>query len=707
MNHTSEPTTGPSRYSTAHRMVLLFFFIVGFLIYSNTFDAPIHYDDSHVFANRNFENVLGEAAFSTTRYIGDLTFAFNKWLSGPEVFSYHMVNVLIHVCTAFWVYLLLFHILFFPGNRQAFHSPSSKQAPKFALPPGKDLYFWPAFFGGMIFLVHPLATQGVTYITQRYASLATLFYLASIVFYLKARGITWHWQHERHKMDLQHPFFRPRHLCWYSLSVVMAVLAMYTKEQSLTLPVILLLIEFFLVQPNLDNAGRRGLYLLPLLATGLIIPYHHLTFFRLPSAPGEAARILPSWGQDNLTRSTYFLSQLGVIWNIYLKLLVFPQGQSIEHDFLVSHSLLHPVTLGAFLGLLSLAILALATSRKYPLVGFSFIWFCVTISVTSSIIPNSIFVAEHRVYLPMVGLSFLVAGLYRYTRRPRLFWSMAIPVVLLFSILTLMRNFVWKDGVTLWGDALQNTQKFSRAYNNYAAALANAGRLDEAVAAYKKVLAMPNETFKRSNAEKLLALHNLPAVYADKSMHEEALSGYQALIYLYGEDTEKGPFSLATVYFNMGNLFADVKEYEKAVDLYQKGLEITPPRNKRLMSHALTNVGWVLSLLERYEKAEIALQRAVACNPRAAKAYLHLGNLYSRYPARRAEAVAYYKHYLELEPNPPYRQELLERIRELETDLHQRMISGGSRGDAHAQMRPMTLGLSNPGTTTLDDYEPP
>jgi tetratricopeptide (TPR) repeat protein len=565
MTHNDELTSEKKRYVATHRMVVLFFLIVGFTIYANTFDVPTHYDDYQVFAYRDFDNFLQKYAFSSTRFIADLTFAFNKWLSGPGVFSYHVVNLLIHVCTAFLVYQLLFQILSFRRSRDLLQSPPSPELCRFSLPPLSDLYFWPSFFGGLIFLIHPLSTQAVTYLTQRYTSLATLFYVASIVAYLQARSFAWHWQPERHRIGVNHPFFKLRHLSWYSLAVVTAVLAMYTKEMSLTLPVMLLLVEFFFVQPNLDDAAIRILYLFPLLATGLIIPYYHLPLLHPASEPSGVRAILPSWGQEYLTRSTYLLSQFGVIWNIYVRLLVFPHGQSIEHDFFVSDSLFHPTTLGAFLGLLSLALLALATVRKYPLIAFGVLWFFVTISVTSSIIPNVIFVAEHRVYLPMIGLSFLTASVYKYSKNPRLFCSVAIPIALVLSALTFVRNFAWKDDLTLWGEALKKAPELDRPYNLYAMALHKVGRLDEATAMYKKVISTPPDPFKRTEVDKLLAWHNLPSVYTDRYMYEDAHRSYRELIDMYGDHTKIGYFSLATVYFNLGGLYAKEKKFEKAL----------------------------------------------------------------------------------------------------------------------------------------------
>ena len=213
MNHNSELQIGEGQYSTAHRIVFLLFLIVGFLIYSNTFDVPPLYDDYHIFVNRNFDNLLKGAFFANTRLVADLTFAFNQWLSGPEVFSYHMVNLIIHIGTAFLVYQLLFQILSFCGDRNASQHSSSNGTTKNAFPRLDDLHFWPAFFGGLLFLIHPLATQSVTYITQRYTSLATLFYTASIVFFLKARRITSDRQQQSDMSDSKLPFFEPNHLC--------------------------------------------------------------------------------------------------------------------------------------------------------------------------------------------------------------------------------------------------------------------------------------------------------------------------------------------------------------------------------------------------------------------------------------------------------------------------------------------------------------
>ena len=166
-------------------------------------------------------------------------------------------------------------------------------------------------------------------------------------------------------------------------------------------------------------------------------------------------------------------------------------GAEHKHDFFVSDGLFHTTTLVAFLGLLSLLVTATLTIKNYRLLGFGILWLFITISVTSSIITNTILVAEHRVYLPMIGLTFVIVGMCRYLKRPRIFWSLAIPIILILSVLTFMRNQVWKDDLTLWAHALEKSPNMSRPYVNYARALHGLGRLEKTIALYEKSLTMP------------------------------------------------------------------------------------------------------------------------------------------------------------------------------------------------------------------------
>ena len=501
MNHNSEFQICKSQYSTAHRIVFLFFLIAGLAIYSNTFDVPPQYDDGGVFAHQSIDDMLDRCKLSNWRVIAQVTFTFNHWLSGTDVWSYHIFNLIVHVCTAFLVYQLLFQIMLLTDRAEKVPACGcSNDLSSPTLPPSSDTIFWASFLGALFFLVHPLTTQAVTYIARRYNSLAALFYVASVVCYLKARYIVWMRQGESSAVPFVDIFFNLRHLCWYSLSFGAAVLAMLTKEISITLPVVLVLIEFLLVQCDLKDVRRRVIYLLPLLATIFIIPYYHLVVHSDYLERTARKKFLPIGAEEKyLSRRVYFFSQLGIIWSIYLRLLVLPLGQNVEHDFFVSDGLCHPTTLGAFIGLICLLSIAALIVKRHRLLAFGIFWFIVTISVSSSIFTSKILVAEHRVYLPMVGLAFVIAGIYRYIKRPRRFWVVIVPIMLILSTLTFMRNSLWKDKLTLWGDALKKSPGMGRPHNNYAAALHKAGRLDEAIAICEKVLAMPDKPYKMSD----------------------------------------------------------------------------------------------------------------------------------------------------------------------------------------------------------------
>ena len=94
------------------RAAFLIFLMVGFLVYSNTFSVPFHFDDAHVVSELSFEEMLETCRQGGARILAHLTFLLNYWLHGRQVFGYHLFNLLVHIATAFFVYLFLFQVLF-------------------------------------------------------------------------------------------------------------------------------------------------------------------------------------------------------------------------------------------------------------------------------------------------------------------------------------------------------------------------------------------------------------------------------------------------------------------------------------------------------------------------------------------------------------------------------------------------------------------
>ncbi|RMG70210.1 MAG: tetratricopeptide repeat protein, partial [Nitrospirae bacterium] len=192
----------------------LLIIIIGLIAYSNSYHCSFHFDDRLSIQDNpiikdldNLNPLNNPSILKNTRYIGLLSFALNYRLHGLDVVGFHLLNNLIHLGNALLIYLIVLLLFKTPPLLKSSFSPLSQSI---------------ALCVSLLFVTHPIQTQAVTYIAQRYASLATLFYLSSLFFYLKAR--------------LRREFRGRLHWGYYALSVLSSVLAMKTKEISFTLP---------------------------------------------------------------------------------------------------------------------------------------------------------------------------------------------------------------------------------------------------------------------------------------------------------------------------------------------------------------------------------------------------------------------------------------------------------------------------------------
>lgn len=257
-----------------------------------------------------------------------------------------------------------------------------------------------ALFSALLFVVHPLQTQAVTYVVQRYTSLATLFYLLSIFMYAKWRAASAGSETAVSKTELA-PGLNARRIIFYAAAVAAALLAMGAKEIAFTLPAILVLWEFSFYK---GAVKKRLLYLLPFILAPVLIPLSLISSnSSLFTAEGETA---PPAALD------YLFTQFRVLVT-YLRLLVFPVGQNLDYDYPLYHSF---ADLNVFLSFISLLLMvALGAfffyrSRKKSsaaplmLIAFGIFWFFIASSVESSVISIADVIFEHRIYLPSVGI---------------------------------------------------------------------------------------------------------------------------------------------------------------------------------------------------------------------------------------------------------------------------------------------------------------
>jgi tetratricopeptide (TPR) repeat protein len=460
------------------------------------------------------------------------------------------VNLAIHLANTLLLFALAMLALQAPRVRA---SALSRSAPSVA------------FLAAALFATHPLGTQAVSYVVQRMASLTALFYLLAVVLF-----VAW-----RLGRDTSAGATRGRLL--YLGLLVASLLAFRTKEHSFTLPVTLLLAELLLF----DGTGRRRfLPIVPVALLSLIIPATLL--LATGATAGVADRLGSATRVDTpVSRGDYFRTELVVVVD-YLRLLLFPSGQSLDHDVPIRRALLEPHVLlsAALLGTLAALGGWLAwrarpreddASRMDPaasLAAFGIAWFFVTLSVESSVIPIADVMNEHRAYLPSMGIFLAVAtGLGLALRRlagaaaPRATVLVGVAIALVLASLTLRRNAVWASEITLWTDAAEKAPGKFRPAFNLGTALVAAGRFDEATQALRRAAAI--------DPESAAARAQLGAVLLNTGRLGEAEPELRAAVRLAPSDPE--------ALMNLAQTLLRSGRPDEAKEHLRRFLEVAPP----------------------------------------------------------------------------------------------------------------------------------
>ncbi len=524
---------------------------LGVIAYFNSFHVPFVFDDEDSitgnFVVHDLGNFLSNGtgySYNPRRFIGYLTFALNYKWGGLDVTSYHIVNLSIHLINALLVYGLMM---------LTFKTPLLKGS---ALAPRSGTI---AFFAAALFTVHPIQTEAVTYIVQRLASLAALFYIASLCSYIGFRLI----QQSGNK-----PGWKGYAL--YAVSIVSAVLAMKTKEIAFTLPVMLVIYEWLFF--GRDDLKRRLLWALPLLATAAIIPLSMLDVGKpLGEVLSDVSQVTVV--QSSQSRWEYLMTEFRVIVT-YIRLLFLPVGQNLDYDYPRYQSLFEPQVALSFLGLVGLFVLAIVLIRKagrgadasLRVISFGIIWFFVTLSVESSIIPITDVIFEHRLYLPSIGFFMAVVTIFFLLTRGKTIKGVpAAAIALTAAVLiltgtTIARNMVWQSTISIWKDVVAKSPMNARGYNSLGAEYAKLQLYDQAK---EEIL-----TAVRLQPDYTDAHTNLGVVYQALNMLNEAAAESRFVI---GRDPNN-----AKAHFNLGVVYLKIGRFDLARKELQAGLAIKP-----------------------------------------------------------------------------------------------------------------------------------
>ena len=449
--------------------------LLGALAYSSSLRGEFVFDDLVQIVDnpaiRDLGSFLGPSGYRMlpNRYVAYVTFALSYLAGGYDPFGWHLVNVVIHLANGVLVWALV--VL-------AFRSPRLRSS---ALVPASGAI---AFASAALFVSHPLATQAVSYVVQRLTSLATFFYLLSVVLYL-----TWRVRRAT-----------PGRRSLYVGVLVSALLAFRTKEIAFTLPAALALVEWAF----LDGGRRRWLPVLPVAALALLIPLAVLDLgmqtSRAPVSAERSIRVPTPAGRHDYLRTQ------AVVVTRYLGLLAVPVGQAVDHDVAIRRSWLALDVAGSAFFLASLAAFgAWMAWRSTPrsgrpaldpsvrLVALGIGWFFLTLSVESSLVPIADVMNEHRAYLPSSALLpaavTLLAILFRRVDPARVARDTAIAGGLAASVLgvaTWNRNLAWRNGEALWSDAAAKSPGHFRPVSNWGLLLARQRRYPEAATVLRR-----------------------------------------------------------------------------------------------------------------------------------------------------------------------------------------------------------------------------
>lgn len=539
-----------------HLLAVIVLYVLGFVIYLNSFPVPFVFDDyPNIRDNPSIRltafdiEKLRAAGFespSSRRPVSNISFALNYLAGGYDVKGYHLVNILIHITNGVLVYFLALILL--KKNRTLSHGePASDRRLRLA-----------ALFAAAIFIAHPVQTQTVTYVVQRMTSMATMFYLTSLLFYLLGR-------------QRKDRFGRSAY--WFA-ALASWLLALGSKEIAATLPVVIVLVEYFFFRsPGKAWPGiSRGYLLIALAASAAVV------LFYLGLEPG--ATIAGQYADRDFTPGERVLTELRVLV-FYLSLMLFPYpGRlSLEHTFTISHSLIDPITtLAAAAILLALLIAALRLARRHRILSLCILWFLVTLSIESSFVGLEL-AFEHRLYLPMFAFALAVAYLFSLTPVPYrgAVSTLAGTLVLMLVAASIVRNMVWQDRGVLWADTVSKNPTSHRARNNLGRVLTERGKDQQAARQFGLAIEIKPDYAEPHN--------NLGILHARAGRFDEAQAHFAAAIGLNPR--------YAQAYNNSGvALLSQGLAYEAAVRLSQ-AVRLTPgyANAHANLSTALTRLG--------------------------------------------------------------------------------------------------------------------
>lgn len=541
----------------------------GALAYANSFAGVFLLDDyRHIVTNESIRSLLPLAKhLQDFRPLVHFTLALNYAVGGLQVWSYHALNLAIHVLAGWTLFGIVRRTLGLEDLAPSFESPTL-----FALAVA------------VIWVVHPIQTQAVTYLIQRGESMMGLFYLLTL--YGALRGTT---------------SARPR--AWYALSIACCAAGMLSKEAMVTAPVAVYLLDaVFLGRSWSAPLRARWALYLGLGATWSLLVASGLLRELVRGSTEHVVDI--GFQVEALSPWRYLLTQPEVLLH-YLRLCFWPSRLCLDYGWELVSSWRQAVIPGSVI--LALLLITAVAMRRKPGLGALGAWVFLVLAPTSSIVPIQVFAFEHRMYLPLAAIVVL-ALLGGAAVRDRLLRarpsragairgaSMGLVVLAIAALCgrTVARNADYRSATRMWADVVAQRPRNARAWNAYGVALSVEGRFEESRQAYEHALAVePDAGEYHGNMGRVLTKLGRPA---------EAVPHYRIALSTAGKD--------ANLHHSLAVALERSGEPEESIREYRETIRLEPEH-----PFARFNMGVVLMRASRWEEAERAFSEVVRRSP--------------------------------------------------------------------------------------------
>lgn len=539
------------------------------VLYSQTLSVPWYFDDFPVIVkNSSLRDPVAKLTdFFAPRGPVDVTFALNFQLHGLKVAGYHLVNIAIHLANGFLLFLLLGRI--FRENR------------------------FQQYAATMIFLLHPIQTQAVNYIVQRYTLAAAFCALLSLLLIVR-------WSEMRDA-----PCRTSASVAIYMAALFFGAIAVMCKQNMATLALVVPLYCYYFVA---HRWSKKELFLYLVLPFTVMPAWEGMRQFVYPlvtgTSLGEITGVSSSPASPPVSPLLYFATQWKVLL-IYLRLCVLPYGQALDYGYPAATTVFTILNMACLAGLGAIVSAAVIVRKSYPRVSFGVAWFFIFLLVESTFIPlDPLF--EHRLYLSLAGLAIIAADLLSKLPGKKVAGMAVAVVAMVLGLLTWNRNELWLSPASLLVDNANKRPNNARIYAGAANALVEIGDVRGGRLLLQK-------GFQRGLGHEAMYISLINILITESNLPAAVLIGEEGLQY-YPES--------ADILYSTG-LAEDLRgNHARAEGLFRRAIELYPDREQ-----SYSNYGTSMYEQGRWEEAAAAFRKALEINPLYPFAHLNLGRV--------------------------------------------------------------------------------